>query len=99
MAFHLTFVWNCKQALQNSPVFPRQLSIASVPAGEHQHCHARAASPRSGAVVRPPHDERISHSRFQGSCLSNGGRKVVGGRGQGNGKGKMVNGKEKNELK
>jgi hypothetical protein len=38
--------------LQNSPVFPRQLSIASVPAGEHQHYHARAASPRSGAVVR-----------------------------------------------
>jgi len=49
MAFHLTFVWNCKQALQNSPVFPRQLPIASVPAGEHQHCHARAASPRSQA--------------------------------------------------
>jgi hypothetical protein len=38
--------------LQNSPVFPRQLSIASVSAGEHQHCHTRAASPRSGAVVR-----------------------------------------------
>jgi hypothetical protein len=36
--------------------------------GERQHCRARASSPH-----------RRSRSRFQGTCLSNGGRKVVGG--------------------
>jgi hypothetical protein len=89
MAFHLTFVCNCKQALQNSPVFPRQLSIASVPAGEHQHCHTRAASPRSGAVVRDFKKRAFPMAEERWSVAH----------GQGNGKGKMVNGKGKNESK
>jgi len=37
---------------RNSPDNSRGLLYASVRAGERQHCRARAAPPRSGAVVR-----------------------------------------------
>jgi hypothetical protein len=46
-----------------------RLHNASVLAGGHQHLSARAAQPQI----------RRSRSRFQKSCLSNGGRKVIGG--------------------
>jgi hypothetical protein len=55
--------------MRESFAFNRLLN-ASVLAGGRQHFSARAAQPQI----------RRSRSRFQKSCLSNGGRKVVGGR-------------------
>lgn len=49
----------------------KQSLDASVRAGERQHCRTRTAWPQI----------RRSRSRFQKTCLPNGGRKVVGGGG------------------
>jgi hypothetical protein len=57
--------------MRESFAFNRLLN-ASVLAAERQHFSARAAL----AAIRR------SRSRFQKSCLPNGGRKVVGGRSQ-----------------
>jgi hypothetical protein len=51
---------------------PHDFGLASVRAGERQHLRARTTLPYSQA----------QSSQFQGSCQSNGGGLMVGGRGQ-----------------